>query len=112
FKEDLQNLANRLSMKIRVAHYPPYCSKYNPAEHRLFPHMTWAMQGTLLDSVATVIRLLERTRTDTGLRVIVNLLDKVYQTGRTYSPSFKENMPILFDPLLPKWNYCAVPCKP
>jgi hypothetical protein len=39
FKEDLQKLANRLGIEIRVAHYPPYCSKFNPIEHRLFPHL-------------------------------------------------------------------------
>jgi hypothetical protein len=37
FKEDLQGLANRLGLEIRVAHYPPYCSKHNPIEHRVFP---------------------------------------------------------------------------
>jgi hypothetical protein len=33
FKEDLQRLANRLGLELRVAHYPPYCSKHNPIEH-------------------------------------------------------------------------------
>ena len=37
FKEDLQKLADRLGIEIRVAHYPPYCSKWNPIEHRLSP---------------------------------------------------------------------------
>nr|WP_236631654.1 ISAzo13 family transposase [Endozoicomonas numazuensis] len=45
FKEDLQALSNRLGLKIRIAHYPPYCSKYNPIEHRLFPHVTRACKG-------------------------------------------------------------------
>ena len=36
FKEDLQGLANRLGLEMRVAHYPPYCSKHNPIEHRVF----------------------------------------------------------------------------
>jgi len=96
-------------MEIRVAHYPPYCSKYNPIERRLFPHLTRACQGVLFDSVATVKRLLEKTHTATGLRVIVEVVDKVYQTGRKYTEGFKENMAILFDDLLPKWNYRAVP---
>lgn len=109
FKEDLQKLSNRLGMEIRVAHYPPYCSKYNPIERRLFPHVTRACQGCLFDSVATVKRLLEKTQTATGLRVIVAVLDKIYQTGRKYAEGFKENMEILFDDLLPKWNYRAVP---
>src|SRR5208337_4018328 len=47
FKEDLQKLANRLGIEIRVAHYPPYCSKYNPIEHRLFPHLTRACRGVI-----------------------------------------------------------------
>lgn len=109
FKEDLQALSNRLGIEIRVAHYPPYCSKYNPIERRLFCHVTRACQGVLFDSVATVKRLLEKTQTATGLRVIVEVLDKVYQTGRKYTEGFKENMKILFDDLLPKWNYRAVP---
>ena len=30
FKEDLQRLANQVSLELRVAHYPSYCSKHNP----------------------------------------------------------------------------------
>lgn len=109
FKEDLQKLSDLLSVEIRVTHYPPYCSKYNPIERRLFCHVTRACQGVLFDSVATVKRLLEKTQTSTGLGVIVEVLDKVYQTGRKYTEGFKENMKILFDDFLPKWNYRAVP---
>ena len=109
FKEDLQQLAERLGLAIRVAHYPPYCSKYNPVERRLFCHLTRACQGVLFDSVATVKRLLEKTRTASGLGVVVGVLEKVYQTGRKYAEGFKKNMKILFDAFLPKWNYRAVP---
>jgi hypothetical protein len=112
FKEDIQKLSIRLGIEIRVAHYPPYCSKYNPIERRLFPHLSRACQGCLFDSVATVVRLLEKTHTATGLRVIVEVLDKVYQTGRKYAEGFKEDMEILFDDFLPKWNYRAVPSTP
>ena len=44
-----------------------------------------------------------------GLRVTVSVLDKVYSTGRKYAEGFKETMKILFDDILPKWNYRAVP---
>ena len=47
FKEDLQGLANRLGLEIRVAHYPPYCSKHNPIEHQVFPHITRLPGGDL-----------------------------------------------------------------
>ena len=109
FKEDLQKLADQLELEIRIAHYPPYCSKYNPIERRLFPHVTRACQGVIFDSVATVKRLLEKTRTATGLGVVVEVLEKVYQTGRKYAKGFKKDMKIVFDDYLPKWNYRAIP---
>lgn len=33
FKVNLQRLSDQTGIQIRVAHYPPYCSKYNPIEH-------------------------------------------------------------------------------
>jgi len=109
FKEQLQGLANRLGMEIRVAHYPPYCSKYNPIEHRLFPHVTRACQGVVFHTVQIVKGLMENTQTSTGLRVTVDIIDKVYEVGRKCAKGFKENMTIVFDNFLPKWNYRAIP---
>ena len=109
FKEELQGLAQRLGMEIRVAHYPPYCSKYNPIEHRLFPHVTRACQGVVFHTVQIVKGLMEKTSTSTGLQVTVDILDKVYDTGRKCAHGFKHNMKILFDDFLPQWNYRAVP---
>lgn len=109
FKEDLQALSNRLGLKIRIAHYPPYCSKYNPIEHRVFPHVTRACQGVPLESVETSKYYMEKTETTTGLNVVVRIIDKVFETGRKYAAEFKETMAIQFDDLLPKWNYTATP---
>ena len=108
-KENLQGLANRLGLEIRVAHYPPYCSKHNVIEHRVFPHITRACQGVISHTVDIARQCIERTKTTTGLRVTVRSLDKACQTGRTYAADFKHNMKILFDDHLPKWNYRAVP---
>jgi len=109
FKEDLQALSNRLGLKIRICHYPPYCSKYNPIEHRVFPHVTRACKGVPLETVETVKHYIEKTETSTGLSVVVRMLEKVYETGRTYAKDFKKNMTIKFDEHLPKWNYTAIP---
>ena len=111
FKYDLQNLAEELSIEIRIAHYPPYTSKYNPIEHRLFPHVTRACQGVVFSSVEIVKELMEKTKTSTGLKVFVKVIDKVYQTGRKVDDDFKNNMKIVFDQYLSKWNYRAVPNK-
>jgi Rhodopirellula transposase DDE domain len=109
FKEQLQELANRLGVEIRVAHYPPYCSKYNPIEHRLFPHVTRACRGVIFRTLETVQHYISKTETTTGLTINVRILDKVYHTGRKCAVGFKKTMKIVFDKILPKWNYRAVP---
>ena len=109
FKEDLQGLANRLGLEIRVAHYPPYCSKHNPIEHQVFPHITRACQGVIFHTMDIARQFIEQAKTTTGLRVTVRTMEHVYQTGRKYAADFKHNMKILFDDHLPKWNYRAMP---
>ncbi len=111
FKEDLLKLADEIGIEIRVAHYPPYCSKWNPIEHRLFCHITRSLQGVILESVGLTKKLIERTTTSTGLKVTVNIIKKVYQTGRKVAQNFKKNMRIIFDEKLGKLNYIAVPLK-
>jgi len=109
FKEDLQQLADELGIEIRIAHYPPYCSKYNPIEHRLFPHVTRACQGVLFTSVDLAKELIEKTKTSKGLKVFVKIIDTIYQTGRKAADHFKQTMRIAFDDFLPSWNYRAIP---
>jgi len=109
FKSDLQHLADEIGIEIRIAHYPPYTSKYNPIDHRLFPHVTRACRGAVFSSLARVKYLMEQTKTQQGLTVIVQIIDKIYQTGRKVADEFKNNMPIVFDDYLPQWNYRAIP---
>lgn len=107
FKQDLQDLVHVLGIEIRVAHYPSYCSKYNPIERRFFPHVARACQGMLFDTVDTVVRLMRKASTTTGLQTTVNVIRRVYQTGRKVADDFKDRMRIAFDDLLPQWNYVA-----
>ena len=78
-------------------------------EHRLFPHVTRACQGVIFKSLELVCQLIPQTKTQLGLSVTVNVLDRIYETGRKVPTDFKQNMPILFDDLLPQWNYTAAP---
>lgn len=109
FKQDLQALANRLGLEIRVAHYPPYTSKYNPIEHRLFAHVTRACQGVIFQTVEQVRHYMAKAKTRTGLSVVVNILDKVYEKGRKVAEGFQKTMRIVFDNILPRFNYRALP---
>ena len=53
--------------------------------------------------------LMRNASTRTGLKTTVNIIRRIYETGRQVSEDFKASMPILFDDRLPKWNYRAVP---
>ncbi len=109
FKEALCQLSQELGIEIRIAHYPPYTSKYNPIEHRLFPHITRACTGVIFDSHETVKNLMAKAETRSGLKVFASIIDKVYETGKKVAQDFKENMSIIFDQDLPQWNYVATP---
>ena len=109
FKHDLQLLADTIGIEIRVAHYPSYCSKYNPIERRLFPHIGRACAVMLFDTVDTVVDLMRKATTSTGLKTTVNVVRRFYETGRNATDEIKRNLKIVFDDLLPKWNYRAIP---
>ena len=109
FKQELQDLVDELGIEIRMAHYPSNCSKWNPVEHRVFPHMTRAMQGVVFSSHELVKDLIETTSTKTGLQVIAHIVAKGYEIGKKVTDDFKDTMRILFDENLGKWNYRAVP---
>ena len=53
-KHDLCNLSKLLGMNILVAHYPAYCSKWNPIEHKLFSHLHRAWQGAIFHNIQIV----------------------------------------------------------
>jgi hypothetical protein len=111
FKHALENLANRIGMEIRIAHYPPYKSKFNPVEHRLFPHVTRACKGVIFLTVEIALEHMAKTTTSTGLTTTVHLLPGEYPIGKPAPEGYKESMKIVFDDELPHWNYRAIPTK-
>lgn len=108
-KEDLQQLAKVLKMTINIAHYPAYCSKYNPIEHLLFPHIQRTWKGTVFKNYQIVKELIEKITTTKGFKVVAWINKKVYKTGRKYAENFKEDMTILFNEVILKWDYIIKP---
>jgi len=100
-----------IGIEIRVAHYPSYCSKYNPIERRFFPHVTRVCTGMLFDRLQTAVDLMRKASTATGLRTIVNVIRRIYETGRTITDALKERIQCIIvpDTFLPKWNYTLIP---
>ena len=109
FKHDLERLSDSIGLPIRIAHYPPYCSKYNPIERRFFPHLGRVCSGMLFDTIETVVRLMRRATTSTGLRTTVNVIRRCYAAGRNATDEMKQQLRIQYDEFLPKWNYTALP---
>ncbi|HIE98984.1 MAG TPA: ISAzo13 family transposase, partial [Fuerstia sp.] len=92
-------------------HYPSYCSKYNLIERRFFPHLSRVCTGMLFDTLEHVVELMRKASTRTGLRTTVNVIRRVYETGRTATDLMKQviRSTLHFADVLPKWNYTITP---
>ena len=105
YREQLQCLANRLGKTIRVCHLPPYCSKYNPIDHRLFCHISRSLQSLMLRSIELIREAIGRTTTRQGLRVVTELARKLYPSGIKASPEYLKQETVIRDKILPQFNY-------
>lgn len=53
-----------------------------------------------------------KTETQTGLRVSVNILNRLDETGGKVSAEVKAKLHVIFDETLPRWNYILPPVDP
>ena len=97
-------------LSIRVSHYPPGSSKWNPIEHRLFSEVSKNWAGRPLESYETVLKYIRTTKTSTGLKVKAHFVRKNYKTGEKVSNKQMDQIAIK-NGLLPEWNYILHPTK-
>ena len=109
FKVELQKLVNSIGLPINISHYPPYASKWNPIEHRVFPHVTRAMEGLPINTIEEAKELISKTETTTGLSVRVNIMRKIYDKGKTVAQSLINNVKIKRNENLGHLNYTILP---
>ncbi|UIF89177.1 hypothetical protein KAF44_28855, partial (plasmid) [Cupriavidus necator] len=106
FKADLQDLADRLGLEIRVAHYAHILLRnIIRSSTACFQHITRACAGVVFSSVSLVRELIEKACTKTGLKVTADILDGVYEAGRTVTRCVRASLNIEYDSTLPAWNY-------
>lgn len=103
-KEQFMKLSTRLKMDIVVAHYPPYCSKWNPIEHKAFSHITKSWDGVVFENYEVIKDFAEQAKAKNNFSVKAMINEKVYG-GLKASAEFIKNYPVIFDDFLPKWNY-------
>jgi len=109
FKKLLQELARKIGKKLVICHYPPYCSKYNPIERRLFAQVHRTIKEVILTDLEQVEELMKKTATKTGLSVEVRINKKYYPLKQ---PSLAEEIDqkrLLRHPTMPKLSYTILP---
>ena len=110
WKDQLQEkMGNELGLKVTVCHYPTGCSKWNPIEHRLFGPISVNWAGEPLQSFEKMMALINRTKTEAGLKVKAVLMDGVYKTGIKVSEAAIEALHIMHHLICPLWNYTIAP---
>jgi hypothetical protein len=109
WKVELQKLANELSLKIHVRHFPPGTSKWNKIEHRLFSYISKNWRGNPLITRETVVNLIANTRTNKGLEVQSVLDVNEYQVGLKVDDAEISGLNIKGANFHPEWNYTISP---
>lgn len=105
FKYWMIQFAKQTGISVVICHYPPYSSKWNPIEHRLFCHVHSATNGVVFDTYQTVLDSIGKTSTSTGIKVVVRMNWKFYQTGQKMDKSKIEEDRIRPHPDIPLLNY-------
>lgn len=88
FIKRIVEFSDETNLSVRLAYYPPYHSKYNPIE-RCFAILENEWNGALLDSIEAVIGYAE-SMTWNGIHPVVELIEKVYETGISLSEEAME----------------------
>jgi hypothetical protein len=104
-----QQVVNRFDLEVTVCHYPTGASKWNPIEHRLFSEISKHWAGQPLDSYDTILRLIQETTTQTGLRVKSRLVSGQFEIGRKISADQMRELSLKPHRILPEWNYTLTP---
>lgn len=105
FKKQLLLLADKTGIDFIICHYPPYASKWNPIEHRLFAHVQRAIDAVVFTDYKIVKELISKTKTATGLKVFVRLNLGDYPTGIKTDKSELDFKRIHFNEKIPKLSY-------
>ncbi len=109
WKWELQRFADETGLTLSVCHFPPGTSKWNKVEHRLFSFISSNWRGEPLRDYETVVKLIARTTTATGLRVVCRLDRRKYATGREVSAAEMETVCLVRNRFHGDWNYAIKP---
>ena len=111
WKAALQELADRIGLKLTVCHFPPGTSKWSKMEHRMFSHITMNWRGKPLVRHEVIVQLIAHTNAATGLKVRAALDRNRYPTGEKVSPRDLAQLRLNTAPFHGDWNYTIAPAN-
>jgi hypothetical protein len=109
WKYELQRLADKLDIAIRVSHFPPGTSKWNKVEHRLFSFISINWRGRPLRTFETIVNLIANTTNRGGLVVRARLDRRRYPTGKKIPKKEFRAINIEENSFHGDWNYVIRP---
>jgi len=109
WKTELQQLANEVMCAISVCHYPPGTSKWNRIEHRMFSEISDNWRGEPLTSREVVVNRIANTKTSTGLTILAQLDERIYEKGRKITDEELAAVHIERATFHGEWNYVIKP---
>jgi hypothetical protein len=109
WKVALQDLADDLSLRLEICHFPPGTSKWNKIEHRLFSFITKNWRGRPLASYQVIVNLIAHTTTKAGLVVKAAVDTRLYETGIVVSDEELARVNLVPAKFHGEWNYAISP---
>jgi hypothetical protein len=109
WKVALQAFADEIRLPVSVCHFPPGTSKWNKIEHRLFSFISSNWRGEPLRDYETVVKLIAKTTTATGLSVTCRLDRRKYPTGRRITKDEMHGLNLRPGRFHGEWNYVISP---
>lgn len=104
--------AYKYNIKVQLAYYPPYHSKYNPIE-RVWGGLEQHWNTDILDSKKAVLEF-AKSFTWAKKKAIVHFCDKIYETGKKLSAKAMEKYELYIDRIndsIGKWFITINPEK-
>ena len=102
---------NRFGLHVKVCHYPPGSSKWNPIEHRMFSFISNNWAAHPLKDYETVLKYIRTTKTTIGLKIRALLNKKHYEKGIKISNQQMQQIALKRYTLRSNWNYSIAPSK-
>ena len=112
WKHQLQvGLSDRFNLRVKISHYPPGASKWNPIEHRMFSFISNNWAAHPLTDYETVLKFIRTTKTSMGLKIRVVLSTKKYQKGIRICDQQMKAINLKHYTQRPNWNYSITPIQ-